>query len=127
MESLFDVFGRVAVGLHSGVTLGLSHGTAQGVLYVIFGESTAIGSIGLILLLLGEGGLQVVAQMCDKRFLCILLHMRVDAGVDTQSIGGKIVVRTIWFLVLVAPTIEWIGLPGEGIVVELLILPRCVA
>ena len=53
--------------------------------------------------------------------------MGVDAGVDSQTIGGKIVVRTIGFLVLVAPAIEWIGLPGEGIVVELLILPRCVA
>ena len=54
----------------------------------------------------------------------ILLHARIDGGVDLQTVGVEVIRLTVLAMVLVAPTIERVGLPGDGVDDILILVPR---
>ena len=53
----------------------------------------------------------------------IALHAGVDGSIDSQAVGIDIVGRTVLFEIFIAPAVERIAFPGNGIVVILLRLP----
>ena len=54
----------------------------------------------------------------------ILLHARIDGGVDLQTVGVEVIRLAVLAMVLVAPTIERVGLPSDRVDDILILVPR---
>ena len=99
------------------------HGAIEDLLALLLGDGGREGSVGAVALLSEEGGLQVAPEVFGHGLLGVLLHAGVDGGVDLKSIGVEVVGFAVGLLVFVAPAIEWVCLPSQGVVEELLGLP----
>ena len=73
-----------------------------------------------------ECGLQIACHMVTFGLLTIFLHSAVDSRIDFQAVGVDVVVRAVLLRVLVAPSVQRVGLPSERVIIILLILPRCI-
>ena len=68
--------------------------------------------------------LQVAPQVVANSIFGILLHVRVDGGVNLQPIGIDVVFRAIGLTHFLAPTVKRIGFPSYRVVDIRLIVPR---
>ncbi len=64
--------------------------------------------------------------MLGHSLLGILLHARVDGGVDFQSVVIYVILRAVGLGIFFNPAIQRIGLPGNGVVNEFLPLPASI-
>ena len=113
-----------ALLLHRPITIRLVHGPHQHRINLTGTHILGEWRITSALLLLEESRLQILAHVLSDSLLRITLHTGVDGGVNLQAIRIKIVELPIRLLVLIAPAIERIGFPREGVFAELLRLPR---
>ena len=123
IESLHDFAFRISGFLHGAVTVALMDGTVQNFLYLFFRQLIGIRSSLTSFLLLEETWLQVLGDVFVYSFFGITLHTRIDGRIDFQSVSIYIVVRAVLFRILVAPAVQRICFPGNGIFVILLSLP----
>ena len=89
----------------------LAHYPVNHLLVHVIGER--IAPLGARLPL--ELRLEVASQLFGHGLFRILLHLVVDGGVYAQAVLIKVVTVAVWFLVLVEPAVEVVGLPGKGV------------
>ena len=106
------------------VTIGLVHGTHQHRIDLTRRHILREGSIAAPLFLLEEGWLQLLTHMIAHRLLGILLHPRINGGIDLQTIGIEVIKLAIRPFVLVAPAEHRVGFPSQRVFTEFLSLPR---
>ena len=114
-----------AGGFHGLVAFALAHGTIEDALD-LFRRETGVEREILAILPAIELGLELQSDVIEHSFLSILLHTRIDGGVNLQAVGINIVVGAISFLVLFAPTVKGVVDPSEGVSIVLSVLPFAV-
>ena len=111
---------------HSPVTVSLMHGTHHNRIHFTRTKVDRERSLFLLSVSLNKSRLQIFTEMLTDSFFRILLHTGVDRRIYFQTVGIKIIILAISFLILVAPTIERIGFPSQRIFIKLLFLPTSV-
>ena len=110
--------------LHVTIALTLKHRPIENLPNLCLRKCCCVRRIRFATVLLIESRLQILGHMLIDSLLGILLHTRVDCRIDFQAIGVDIVRRTILFKVLVAPPIERIRYPSNGVEDKLILIPR---
>jgi len=126
VESPSDFRFRSTVVLHNAVTVCLLHGLVEYLFHLFFGELIGVWGCFAVFLFGKETTLQVASQVFFHRFFGIFLHARVDGGVYFQSVGVNVVIRTVFLVILLAPSVQWVCFPCQRIFVILLHLPAAV-
>ena len=98
--------------LHEAVAVGQPHGTSQNLVHLLLGQTEGVGSFLGPFLFLEEVTLQFLQMLCHG-ILGILLHTRVERGIDFQPVGVEVVFGTVFLGVLFAPSKERVVLPVE--------------
>ena len=125
-EGIVNLFCRASRFLHLSVALTLGNAAIQDSLDLLRGQLVAVWRTWLAGNLLAEGWLQIARHVLIYSLFGISLHTAVHGGKHLQSITIYIIWRTILLEVLVAPSIQRICIPEDGIGNKLSIVPRCI-
>ncbi len=114
---------------HIAIPVGILHSIADEMIETNLGKLCPIRCIRRTFrasLLAEESTLQVATDMFGNSLLGILLHAGVNGGIDLQTVGINVILRTVGFGIFFNPTIEGIGLPCYGVIDKLLRLPPAI-
>ena len=125
-EWLLDIILSNTVFTHHPVTLTLTDGAVEDLLYLGRSQVIGIRCILLIPVLLIERWLEELHHMLIGGILSVFLHTRVDGGMHAQAIGIDAIRLTILLLVFVAPTVQRIWFPINWVNVILHHIPRSI-
>ena len=81
VEDLLDVAVVQALFFEGTIAVGLAHRTSHDSIHILWSEVLGEWRIGLVAFLAEESLLQSL-HMLAYRLLCVLLHTRVDGGID---------------------------------------------
>ena len=95
------------------IALALIDGASENALHLLRRETAREGRSLLASQFLIERRLQEVDDMLADGILGILLHTGVDGGIYLKSVGINIIWRTVLLGVLIAPSIQRVGLPVD--------------
>ena len=110
---------------HHAVAFALLDGTLHHVVGLCLGH-TNVGERGIAAFHTVECRLQILGHVFAFGLFAIRLHVGVDGRKDLQAVSVDVIVRAILLRMLVAPTIQWVGLPSQRVIIVLLILPRSI-
>ena len=114
-EGTDNLLGRGSCLLHTEEARALTDAAVDAILDLLARDAGGERRIGLVVVLLVESRLETTPHMLAHGLLGILLHARVDGREDTEAVGIDVVVVAIALVVLVAPAIERVGGPGDGV------------
>ena len=98
---------------HHDITFALPHGTPHDVVDLLFFDSAGKRRGTAALLFGKEFGLQVVADVFGYGIFGILLHTRIDGGIDFQAVRINIVFASVSLSVFFAPTVQRVRCPRQ--------------
>ena len=124
VERLANLLVGSAGSLHGTITLTLLHRPIENLAHLCRREFAGERCIGLGSHALIERRLQELHHVLIDSLFGILLHARIDGGVDLQTVSVEVIRFAVLAMVLVAPAIERVGLPGDGVDDILILVPR---
>ena len=125
-ERLHDFLLAVAGSLHDAVALALAHGAHQYLVYLLYRQTAREGCRPASPLFLGKCRLQELCHMLLDSLLGISLHPGIYGGVDLQTVSIEVVRLTVFFSVLVTPSVQRVKLPVQRVDVVFHHVPRLV-
>ena len=123
-EGYLDILRRISRCLHVAVALALHNAAVEDGAYLLGRQLVAVGGARLGTVLLVKGWLQIARHMLVDGLLGIALHTAVDGGEHLQAVGIDIIVGAVLLVVLVAPSVERVAVPGNGVDDKLHMVPR---
>ena len=126
VELCTDLRIRQSVLLAQTPAFRLADGTLKDLLALVGRDRGAEGVTTTSTALAVEGWLEMPCEVLLDGLLSVALHGGVDRRIDLQPVRIDIVWGAVRLAVLITPAVEWVRLPLDAVVAELIVLPRSI-